>query len=109
MRKHFKLKPEDIQQLIKPMGSCLVSDKITVEGLQVGFMYREDPHEDNDSGWRFLSGTETQDYIDDPNNSMVFEVNTVANYDVSIIPYLKSPAGTELERVENTGEFREIK
>ena len=109
MHKYFKLKPEDIKQLIEPMGSCLASDKITVEGLPVGYMYREDPEEENDSGWRFLSGTETQDYIDDPNNSMVFEVNTVANYDTSIIPYLKSRTGTELERVENSNEFAEIK
>ena len=109
MRKYFKLKPEDIKQLIEPMGSCLASDKITVEGLPVGYMYRENPEEENDSGWRFLSGTETQDYIDDPNNSMVFEVNTVANYDDSIIPYLKSRTGTELERIENSNEFAEIK
>ncbi len=109
MHKYFKLKPEDIKQLIEPMGSCLASDKITVEGLPVGYMYREDPEEENDSGWRFLSGTETQDYIDDPNNSMVFEVNTVANYDTSIIPYLKSRTGMELERVENSNEFTEVK
>lgn len=109
MHKIFKLKPEDIQQLIEPLGSCLASDKITVDGMPVGYMYRENPEEENDSGWRFLSGTETQNYIDDPNNSMVFEVNTMANYDASIIPYLKSKTGTELERVENTNEFAEIK
>lgn len=105
MHKQFKIKAEDINQLVDPMGSCLASDKITVDGLQVGFMYREKPEEENDSGWRFLSGTETQDYIDDPNNSMVFEVNTVANYDSAIIPYLKSRPGTELERVEGSTEF----
>lgn len=109
MRKIFKLNPEDIKQLIEPMGSCLASDKITVDGLPIGYMYKEDPEEENDSGWRFLSGTETQDYINDPNNSMVFEVNTVANYDGSIIPYLKSRTGTELERIENSNEFAEIK
>lgn len=109
MFKKFKIKAEDIQQLIEPMGSCLASDKITVEGLPIGYMYREKPEEENDSGWRFLSGTESQEYIDDPNNSMVFEVNTVANYDTSIIPYLKSRAGAEMERVENSDEFVEIK
>ena len=108
MHKQFKLKAEDIKQLVDPMGSCLASDKITVDGLQIGFMYRETPEEENDSGWRFLSGTETQDYIDNPNNSMVFEVNTVANYDAAILPYLKSRIGTELERVEGSNDFIEI-
>lgn len=108
MHKQFKIKAEDIKQLVDPMGSCLASDKITVDGLQIGFMYREAPEEENDSGWRFLSGTETQDYIDNPNNSMMFEVNTVANYDADILPYLKSRLGTELERVEGSNEFIEI-
>ena len=108
MHKIFKLKPEDIEPLIEPMGSCLASDKITIEGLPIGYMYREDQEEENDSGWRFLSGTENQEYIDDPNNSMIFEVNTMANYDRAIIPYLKSRIGTELERVENSDEFAEI-
>lgn len=109
MHKIFKLKTEDIKPLIEPMGSCLASDKITVEGLPVGYMYREEPEEENDSGWRFLSGTEDQDYIDDPNNSMIFEINTMANYDTAIIPYLKSRIGAEWERVENSNEFTEIK
>jgi len=109
MHKTFKLNPDDIKQLIGPMGSCLASDKITVDELPIGYMYREEPEEENDSGWRFLSGTETQEYIDDPNNSMVFEINTVANYDASIIPYLKSPIGSEFERVENSDKFAEIK
>lgn len=94
----FKLKPEEIRELVPAMGYCLVSDKITVEGLPVGFMYRENPEDEGDSGWRFLSGTETQEYLDDPANSMMFEVNVVANYDPGIIPYLNLPVGTELEK-----------
>ena len=104
----FKLKPEEIRDIVPPMGYCLVSDKITVDGLKVGFMYREKPEEKDDSGWRFLSGTETEEYMDDESNTMIFEVNVVANYDPSIIAYLKSKVGTELERVEGTDEFGPI-
>ena len=105
----FKLKPEDIKELIPSMGYCLASDKITVEGLKVGFMYREEPEEADDSGWRFLSVTETQEYIDNDKNIMIFDVNTIANYDPAIIAYIKMYVGTELERIEGTEEFREIK
>lgn len=104
----FKLKPEEIKDLIPLMGYCHASDMITVNGENVGFMYREIPADEDDSGWRFLSGTESQDYIDDPANSMIFEVNTIANYDSAIIPYLKKPAGTELEREQNSDSFVEI-
>ena len=87
------------------MGGCIATDKITVDGLQVGFMYRETPDFETDSGWRFFSGTETQDYADNSNNLQVYEVNTIANYDKAIIPYLNLPIGTELEREENSDKF----
>jgi hypothetical protein len=104
-KNRFKINQEDIKELIPPMGFCLVSDKITVDGMKIGFMYREKPGEESDSGWRFLSGTETEEYIEDPKNSMMFEVNIVANYDPDIIPYLNSRVGTELEREEGSNRF----
>ena len=54
MGKKFKLAPCDIRPLIEGMGGCLASDKITVEGNPVRFMYRESP--DNDARqWLALS------------------------------------------------------
>ncbi|MCF6243188.1 MAG: DUF2185 domain-containing protein [Bacteroidales bacterium] len=105
--KKFLIAPEDIKDLVKIEGYCYVSDKITVEGMKVGFMYREKPFDREDTGWRFLSGTETEVYIDNTNNVMIFAVNTVANYDPAIIPYLKSKIGTEWERVDD--KFVQIK
>lgn len=110
----FKLQVEDIKDLLPAMGFCLVSNQITIDGMPVGYMYREEPYEyvekekareDNDTGWRFLSGNETEEYLDDPGNSKFFSVNVVANYDPAIIPYVKMPIGTELERLPNSNEF----
>lgn len=106
--KKFRLKAHEIISLIPPMGGCIATDKITVDGLKVDYMYRENPNNDLDSGWRFFSGTEDQDYVDNPDNSMVYDVNTIANYDKAIIPYLNLPYGTELERIETTGKFQII-
>lgn len=103
--KRFRIKEEDLKELVPTIGGCMATDKITVEGMPVGFMYRERPSEDWDTGWRFFSGTEEQEYVDDPDNSMVYNVNVIANYDSAIIPYLKMPFGTELERVEGTDKF----
>jgi hypothetical protein len=106
--KHFKLRADQILNLIPPMGGCLATDRITVDGLKVIYMYREESDHDKDSGWRFFSGTEDQDYVDDPDNTMIYNVNTIANYDRAIIPYLHLPTGTELERTEGTDEFQII-
>lgn len=106
-KKKFKLSPEEIKAIITSGGSCVASDKITVEGLPVGYMYQEDPDFDTDSGWRFFSGTEDQDYIDNPDNMMIYDLNTIANYDPSIIPYLDLQFCCELEK-DSDGRFNLI-
>jgi hypothetical protein len=99
--KKFKIPAEQIKELIPNIGACIATDKITVEGMKVGFMYREEQMDALDNGWRFFSGTEDQEYVDDPKNSDIYNTNTIANYDPAIIPYLDMPEGTELERNED--------
>jgi hypothetical protein len=108
--KNFLIKPEDIKTLTSDQRGCVASDMITIEGMKIGYMYRELPDGDieNDSGWRFLSGTETEDYAEDFNNSEIFSINTIANYDPAILPYLKNDMDIELERIEGTDKFRKI-
>lgn len=107
----MKNNKKTIQKEEKPsIGFCLASNIITLEGKKVGYMYREELEKDseNDSGWRFLAGTEDQDYVDNEANSKVYEVETIADFDPAILPYLNLPFGTELERVEGKDEFRII-
>jgi len=96
--KKFKLFKEQIMQLIEPVGACFSTDQITVDGILVGYMYREEPDFAEDSGWRFFSGAEDQTYVDNSDNTMIYDVNTIANYDPVIIPCLSLRVGTELER-----------
>jgi hypothetical protein len=108
-KKGMLIKEEDIKDLVPNMGFSIASNTIIMDGEKIGYMYREQPDSNEDSGWRFLSGNESQEYVDDEDNSKIIAVNTIANYDASIIPYLKMPIGTEMERVEGKDEFREIK
>lgn len=99
--KKFKIPGDQIKELIDPTGACYATDKITVDGLLVGYMYREAPDFKEDSGWRFMSGTEDEEYADNPANTMIYHVNTIVNYDPAIIPYLHLEEGTKLERNED--------
>lgn len=94
----FVIKEENLKDLVKDIGYSICSNKITVEGMKVGYMYREEPMDEEDSGWRFLSGTEDEEYIENPDNSKFFGVNAIANHDPAIIPYLSSPYNSEFER-----------
>ncbi|MDW7690798.1 DUF2185 domain-containing protein [Flammeovirgaceae bacterium SG7u.111] len=106
--KKLLLKKDDIKELIKPMGGCYATSRITVDGAKIGFMYREEPDFEYDSGWRFMAGDETDEYMEETGNSGVYDVNAIANYDQSIIPYLNLPQGAEMERVPNTDEFKAL-
>ncbi|TGL64240.1 DUF2185 domain-containing protein [Leptospira sarikeiensis] len=108
MKKKFKLKAEEIKTIISGLGACLATDQITVEGLPVHFMYRETPDNDMDSGWRFFSGMESEEYISDPKNTSVFDVNTIANYDESILPFLHSEINTAFEKDPKTKKFHQV-
>jgi hypothetical protein len=106
--KKYLLDAAQIEPLATGMGACYASDRITVEGRKVGFMYREEPDTEIDSGWRFTAGDESQEYMDEPDNVNVYDVNTIANYDPAIVPHLMSPTGSAFERDERTGRFQKV-
>jgi hypothetical protein len=65
-------------------------------------MYREEPDNKSDSGWRFFAGDETDDYTEDPDHIGIYDVNTIANYDPAITPHLDAPAGSAFGRSGDT-------
>lgn len=93
--KTFKLSPNEIKTLTDIKGGCFASDKITVDGQKVGYAYHEkpDPNFPNDSGWRFLAGDESEEYLNNPDNFDVFEINTICNYDQNIVDILDGKVG----------------
>lgn len=108
MAKTFKLAADEIKPLVANRGGCIATDRITVEGYPVRFMYREEPINSTDSGWRFLSGFESDAYMEEAGNHNVYDVNTIANYDQSIIPFLDAPIGSAFEKTEGSERFVEV-
>src|SRR5689334_12186398 len=98
MTKRFKIPAAQIRTVAPGLGSAFASDMITVDGKRVGYMYREEPDDETDSGWRFLSGEESQAYLDDAAHLEIYDVNTIANYDPDIVPHLSAPVGSAFER-----------
>jgi hypothetical protein len=107
-RKEFALRPDQIRPLADGRGGCIASDMITVEGRKVWYMYRDEPLNDRDSGWCFTAGRESRTYMDDPANCGVYDVNTIANYDPDIIPFLDAPAGSAFERQGPSRRFVQV-
>jgi hypothetical protein len=96
--KQFRLAPEQFRAIAVGFGACYATDRITVDGALVGYCYRELADNAVDSGWRFFAGDESQEYVDDPDNLALYDVNTIANYDPSITAILEAPVGSAFER-----------
>lgn len=108
--KRFAIPVEDLKELYQGEGpqGCVASDRILVDGARVGYCCRVTPDagdETWDSGWRFVAGDESDAYMDDPDRSGIYALNTLCNYDPDIIPLLDSEPGTAWSRGED-GVFR---
>ena len=108
-QRRFPLRADEFRPIAPNRGLCLATDMITENGLRVGFMYRDQPTLPSDSGWRFFSGTETDEYVngDEAEHVEWYDVNTIANYDPEIAPWLDSPFPIALER-NSLGNFVEV-
>ena len=90
---------------MKNIGYVLATKMLIENRRKVRFMYREEG-EDNDSGWRFFCGDEDQDYVDNPDNTGIYDIKTILDIDKSILPYLQSAVGAAYERENENDVFR---
>lgn len=107
--KKWAIPGPQIQPILKdwdgPVG-CLATDRIMVDGCKVGYLYRQKPVNDGDSGWCFFAGDEDDNYTANPDNVGVYHLNTLCNYDRSILPLLHAEVGTAFIRNAD-GTFRQ--
>lgn len=89
----------------KYIKRCFVTQRILRDGAKVGYLYREDPERENDSGWRFTADDETDEYMDDPENVAYVSVGRVLSVDDSFIDLLDLPVGASFVRDPETGAF----
>lgn len=81
---------------------CFVTHSILYEGRPIGYLYREEPDHEDDSGWRFMAGDETEEYMEDSNNLSYVSLGAVLCEDDSILPLLGREAGVAFVKDENS-------
>ncbi len=81
---------------------AIVSKKITDEGWKVGYMERNKPCNEGDSGWVFFAGNESKEYTLDYRNMTLINIGAVCQHlDSNIFKYIDMPAGTKLIRISS--------
>jgi hypothetical protein len=90
------------------IGAVMASKMVTEKKKKVKFMYREKPTRDEDSGWRIFSGFEDQEYVDNPNNTGIYNPTTILKIDSSIANLLLKPLGSVFEREDENSNWYEV-
>lgn len=89
----------------KYLPRCFVTSRVLHDGEPIGYLYREEPDFDRDSGWRILAGDESDEYMEDSKNLHFVSLGAVLNRDDSIVSLLDSSTGAAFTRDETTGGF----
>lgn len=103
---------QDTEQYMEPTKNRMkllnqtayLSKKILEEDWKVGYMRRDEPVNENDSGWSFCAGNEDDEYYNDYKNIALVSVYEVYQLDPDIWNYIDNPVGTELIRI-SSNEF----
>ena len=91
----------------KYIKRCFVTRNILYEGEPVGYLYREEPDHEDDSGWRFTTGKETDEYMDDSDNTSYVSLGAVLSEDDSFVALLERESGVAFIKDED-GQFVEL-
>ena len=81
----------------KYLPRCLVTHRVLYEGVPIGYLYREEPDADDDSGWRILCGDESREYMDESDNISIVSLGAVFREDDRIVDLLDAPIGSSFE------------
>lgn len=90
------------------IGGVMATKMVVKEKKKVLFMYREKPSFQQDSGWRIFSGHEDQDYVDNPDNTGIYNPSTILKIDPSIAELLLNPVGFVFERENEDSDWYEV-
>ena len=91
------------QALSHALDRCIAARTVYNQGDAVGFLYREEPVFEHDSGWRFFSGEESDEYAADPANFTVCSVSEIVQANPAGAPLLEQPAGGAWEAAGEGG------
>ena len=94
---------------MEKFGYVMATKMLVDNKRKVNYMYHEKGDSAQDSGWRFFCGDEDDDYVKNPDNIAIYDVNTILAIDKSILPYLSSKEEIAFERKDENSAFEIVK
>lgn len=91
---------------IENAGGVIITKSIYQGTSKLKWFFREESVNPSDNGWRAIGDNDTQEYLNNPENSMVVDFNTLANIEPAVLSVYDMPVGTDLELCfDDTGRY----
>ena len=84
---------------------AIVSNRVARDGEPACWLYREDPDNERDSGWRVFAGDEADEYVADSANCSVLPLRELISADPGVETVLTEPAPAAFARDTQDDDF----
>lgn len=100
--------PDSLLAESKPSGlrDCIAPGAVARGEAPVIYAYRETPHSDFDSGWRFFAADRDEALLADAEDRAVADLGHICERDPDLHAIIEAPIGSAFEREDVTGAFR---
>jgi len=93
-----------MKKYVENAGSCIVTKSILNAETKFRWLFREEPLNNIDTGWMAFGDSDNDEYVNDPKNLSVVDLNTLINIEPTILNVYEMPVGTDLIFIEEDGE-----
>lgn len=95
-----------MNNFIEKSGGSIVSKNIINGQGKLKWLFREESVDDKvDNGWRFFSDIDDDDFINNPDNLVVCDFNTVANIEPAVLGIYNLPVGSDMQLIAQDGRI----
>jgi len=85
------------------LGGCIISNNILENKGSIKWCFREEPVNELDNGWRFLSDVDTDEFLSDSRNLSICDYQKVIDLEPAVFAIYELPIGTDLTIIKEGG------
>lgn len=95
---------QEMKVYIRGAGGTIVTKSILNGTSKLKWLFRQESEYGN--GWVAFGDTDSQEYVDNPENMAIVDFNTLANIEPAVVNVFYMPVGSDLEfRSDRTGKY----
>lgn len=94
-----KFKKTEEKKILKThnLGGCVITKSLDDGTSKLKWIFREESANLVDNGWRALGDTDTEEYINVPENNLVVDFDRLIEIEPAVLAIYDMPVGTDME------------